>query len=64
MHYVKVFIEPEDVLNKLSEEDKQIFNRCVFTDVEKVPDGTVNITCLLLKNDDEFSSSNKRYRLQ
>lgn len=63
MHYTKVYIEPSDVLDKLSNEYKEKFNKCVFTDVEKAYDGTVNITCLLLNDQEESTMSEYRYKV-
>lgn len=63
LYGVKVYIKPEDVLNKLSEEDQKRFNKCVFTDVRKEPDG-VEISCLLFN--DKINSEKvdeRRYRL-
>ena len=62
LYGVKVYIEPEDILNKLSKEDRNRFNRCVFTDVEKWVDGSVEISCLLF-NDEGSEKTDGRYRL-
>lgn len=63
MHITTVYIEPQDILNSLTEEFKSKFNKCVFTDVEKMADGTVNITCLLLNDREETTRSEYRYKL-
>lgn len=49
MYGVKVHIESEDILNKLSEEDRKIFNRCIFTDIEKKTE-SVEISCVLFND--------------
>lgn len=63
MHITTVYVEPKDILNKLTEESKKMFNKCVFTDCQKMKDGTVNITCLLLNDKDESTYSEYRYKL-
>ena len=62
MYAVKVYIKPEDVLNKLSEKDRKRFNTCVFTDVVKDTYGGIEIECLLL-NDDAMFKEDLMYRL-
>lgn len=63
MHITTVYIEPQDVLNNLSDEFKDKFNKCVFTDVQRMNDGTVNLTCLLLDDKEEDTGSEYRYKL-
>lgn len=63
MHITTVYIEPQDVLNNLSEEFKDKFNKCVFTNAERMMDGTVNITCLLLNDQEESTRSEYRYKV-
>lgn len=64
MYGVSVYIEPKDVLAKLSEEDKKRFNQCVFTDVDKDPyGGGITIHCLLFNSADEIDLSGCRYKL-
>ncbi len=63
MHITTVYVEPQDILNNLSEEFKDKFNKCVFTDVEKMKDGTVNITCVLFNDQDEDTGSKYRYKV-
>ena len=63
MHITTVYIEPQDILNNLSDEYKDKFNKCVFTDVEKMMDGTVNITCLLFNDKEESTRSEYRYKV-
>ena len=47
MQSVKFYIEPEDILDILTEEGREMFNKCIITDVEKMYDGTIELTCLL-----------------
>ena len=64
MYGVSFYIEPKDVLNKLSEEGKQQFNKCIFTDVEKDPYGDgITLHCLLFNSEDEIERSGCRYKL-
>lgn len=64
MYGVSVYIEPKDVLDKLSEEDKQRFNQCVFTDIDKDPyGGGITIHCILFNDEDEFKEFGCRYKL-
>ena len=63
MHMTTVYVEPQDILNNLNEEFKDKFNKCVFTDVAKMQDGTVNITCLLLNDQEESTRSEYRYKV-
>ena len=61
MYGVSVYIEPQDILDKLSEKDRKRFNQCIFTDVIKAPyGGGVEIRCLLFN--DEIEESQYRYR--
>lgn len=57
-----VYIEPKDILNKLSEKDKEQFNRCVFTDVAKDRDGSVTISYVVF-NDNTSVQPRCRIRL-
>lgn len=47
MYGLSVYIEPKDILNRLSDEDKGRFNTCVFTDVHREQDGSVTIDCIV-----------------
>ena len=62
MYGVKVYITPEDVLNKLSTNDRNKFDQCVFTDVVKSIDGSIEISCLLFN--DNVIVDECRYRLE
>lgn len=63
MHITTVYVEPRDVLNNLSDEFKDRFNKCVFSDCQKMSDGTVNITCLLINDKEETTWSEYRYKV-
>ena len=62
MYVGSVYIEPKDILAKLSEEDKKRFNQCVFTDVERGRDGSVTISYVVF-NDDTIVESGYRTKL-
>lgn len=53
MHYLKFYITPEDIHNKLSEEEKKKFNRCVPIDVHREENGIVEMTYILFKDEEE-----------
>ena len=60
MYGVKVYVEPKDILNKLNDEDKQRFNQCVFTDIHKCMDGSVEIDCILFYEDESVMYSDRQ----
>ena len=63
MYGVSVYIEPKDILDKLSEEDQKRFNQCVFTDIVKDPyGGGITIHCVLFNDQYEVKESGYRYR--
>ena len=62
MYAVKFYIEPQDVLNRLSEEDRERFNHCIFSSVDKERDGTLTITCTLFNDKDIDQESQYRYK--
>lgn len=64
MQSVKFYIEPEDILDVLTEEGKEIFNKCIIADVEKMYDGTVELTCLLFNSKEEIYKNECRYKLE
>ena len=41
MYGLKVYITPEDIIEKFSDEDKERFNQCVFTNVAREADGSI-----------------------
>ena len=47
MYGLKVYITPEDIIDKLSDEDKARFNQCVFADVTRGMDGSITIDCVV-----------------
>ena len=51
MYTASFYIEPQDILNRLSEEDRERFNHCVFYDVQRDMTG-LRITCLLIEDKD------------
>ena len=54
MYGLRVYITPEDVLDKLSDEDKARFNQCVFTDVTREMDGSITIDCVVFDDPDPY----------
>lgn len=63
MYGLSVYIEPKDILEKLSDEDRERFNACVFTDVHRGQDGSVTIDCIVF-NDTEPDKKVGRCRRQ
>ena len=47
MYGLSVYIEPKDILEKLSDEDRERFNACIFRDVHRGQDGSVTIDCIV-----------------
>lgn len=54
MYASKIYITPEDVLDRLSSEEKERFNQCVFTNVVREQDGSISIECVLFHDDDPY----------
>lgn len=55
MYGLSVYIEPKDVLERLSEEDKARFNQCIFTDVIRDKYGdSIEIHCVLFNDTDVY----------
>ena len=52
MYGLRVCIAPEDILDKLCDEDKARFNQCVFTDVARERDGSITIDCVVFNDPD------------
>lgn len=62
MYGLKVYIEPEDIIDKLSDEDKKRFNQCVFTDVTRERDGGITIDCVVFDDPDPYVITKHRQR--
>ena len=62
MYGVRVYIKPQDIIDKLSDEDKERFNQCVFTDVTKGVDGSIEIDCVLFDDPDPYVVAKHRCR--
>lgn len=62
MYGLTVYITPEDIIAKLSDEDKKRFNQCVFTDVTKGIDGSVTIDCVVFEDTDPYISAKHRQK--
>ena len=55
MYGVRVYITPEDIINKLCDEDRAKFNQCMFIDVERsFSDGSITIDCILFNDKDRY----------
>lgn len=54
MYGLKVYITPEDIIEKLSDEDKERFNQCVFTNVAREADGSITIECVVFDDPDPY----------
>lgn len=54
MYRLRVYITPEDIMDKLCDEDKKRFNQCVFTDVTKEMDGSITINCVVFDDPDPY----------
>lgn len=62
MYGLKVYITPEDIISKLSDEEKERFNQCVFTNVEREKDGSITIECVLFDDPDPYVRQEHRKR--
>ena len=62
MYGVQVYIKPQDIIDKLSDEDKKRFNQCVFTDVVREPYGDITIECVLFDDPDPYVRAKHRQR--
>lgn len=62
MYGLKVYITPEDIIDKLSDEDKKRFNQCVFTDVTKEADGSITIDCVVFDDPDPYVRQQHRQK--
>lgn len=57
MYGLKVYITPDDIIDRLSPIDKQRFNQCIFTDISKESDGSITIECVLFNDPDNVRMS-------
>ncbi len=62
MYGLKVYITPDDIIAKLSDEDKKRFNQCVFTDIAKERDGSITIDCVVFNDSDPYVEANHRQK--
>ena len=62
MYGLKVYIRPEDIIDKLSDEDKARFNQCVCTDVTRETDGSITIDCIVFDDPDPYVRQQHRQR--
>lgn len=62
MYGLKVYLSPDDILNKLSDEDRKRFNECVFTDVVREVDGTITIYCALSNDSNVYTIPDCRHK--
>lgn len=47
MKEIEVYINSEDIINKLSEKDKEIYDKCIFKSVRLGKEGSITISCIL-----------------
>lgn len=62
MYGLQIYITPEDIIDKLSDEDKKRFNQCVFTDVIRERDGGITIDCVVFDDTDPYVVTKHRQR--
>ena len=62
MYGLSVYITPEDIMDRLCDEDKAKFNQCVFTDVVRERDGTITINCVVFNDPDPYVGYTHRQR--
>ena len=62
MYGLRVYITPEDIMDRLCDEDKAKFNQCVFTDVTRERDGTITIDCVVFNDPDSYVRYTHRQR--
>lgn len=48
MQEIEVYINPEDIINKLSKKDKEIYDKCIFKSVRLGEEGSITISCILI----------------
>lgn len=62
MYRLKVYITPEDIIDKLCDEDKARFNQCVFTNVTRERDGSITIDCVVFDDPDPYVSTKHKQK--
>ena len=62
MYGLRVSIAPEDIIDRLCEEDKARFNQCIFTDVTRERDGTITIDCVVFDDPGPYVRYTHRQR--
>ena len=62
MYGLSVYITPEDIIDKLCDEDKARFNQCVFTDVRREFNGDIIIECVVFNDPDSYVREGHRQR--
>ena len=62
MYGLKVYITPEDIIDKLCNEDKARFNQCIFTNVTRERDGSITIDCVVFDDPDPYISAKHRQK--
>ena len=62
MYGLSVYITPEDIIDRLSEEDKKRFNQCVFTDIIRDMNGGITIDCVVFNDPDPYVRAKHRQR--
>lgn len=62
MYGLNVYITPDDIIEKLSNDDKERFNQCVFNDIIRENDGTITIRCILFNDPDPYVTRMHRQR--
>ena len=62
MYGLKVYITPEDVMDRLCDEDKARFNQCVFTDVHRELDGSITIDCIVFDDPEPYVRERHKQR--
>lgn len=62
MYGLRVSIAPDDIIDRLSDEDKARFNQCIFTDVTRERDGTITIDCVVFDDPDPYVRYTHRQR--
>lgn len=62
MYGLRVYITPEDIIDRLCDEDKARFNQCVFTDVRREMDGSITIDCVVFDDPDPYVSAKHRQK--